>query len=206
MNYLYPDTSLIIFCKAPIPGQVKTRLQPALTPEQAAEAHRKLTLMTLERAFNKMLCPVTLCCSPDNTHPFFQQCAQNYPLSLSTQHGDDLGQRMHNAFVEAFSEYRHAVLTGCDCPSLTVQDLEQAIKRLESSDAVIAPAEDGGYVLIGLNAPQAALFGDMRWSHCDVMANTLERARQASLTVFELGLQQDIDTVADWKRYLRAKS
>jgi len=202
MTYLYPDATLIVCCKAPVPGQVKTRLQPTLSAEQAAEAHRQLTRMTLERAFRKPLCQVALYCSPDTNHPFFDQCAQDYPLSLSVQHGDDLGQRMHNAFVESLSQYRHAILIGCDCPSLTVADLEQAMTSLKNGyDVVIAPAQDGGYVLIGMNQPQAALFDGMRWSHSGVMQESRRRAMQANLKLHELALQRDIDTAADWLQY-----
>lgn len=203
MNYLFPDSALIIFCKAPIAGRVKTRLQPAMTAEQAADAHKQLTFMTLQRAFQEPLCPVFLYCSPNTEHPFFQHCMQNHPLSLATQRGDDLGQRMHNALIEVLSDYRHVVLTGCDCPSLNVHDLQQAFETLRNdNDVVIAPAEDGGYVLIGLNAPQPNLFENMRWGNTQVMQETRHRAGLAELTLQELGLQWDVDTIADWQRYL----
>lgn len=203
MNYLFPDSALIIFCKAPVAGQVKTRLQPAMTAEQAANAHKQLTLMTLERAFEEPLCPVFLYCSPSTEHPFFQQCVQDYPLTLATQRVDDLGLRMHNAFIEVLSDYRHVVLTGCDCPSLSTQDLQQAFEALKNdNDVVIAPAEDGGYVLIGLNAPQRMLFEDMRWGNAQVMQETRHRASLAKLKLQELGVQWDVDTIADWQRYL----
>lgn len=204
MSYLFPDSALIIFCKAPVAGQVKTRLQTDLKAEQAAEAHRQLTLMTLERAFRRPLCPVLLCCAPDSDHPFFQQCVNKYPLTLTIQHGAELGQRMHNAFAETLSLYRQAVLIGCDCPSLTVQDLQQAFEALENNnDAVIAPAEDGGYVLIGMNAPQAILFENMRWGHSKVAEETRHRAVQANLRLHELDRQWDVDTFKDWQRYLK---
>jgi uncharacterized protein len=202
MRYLFPDSVLLIFCKAPVAGQVKTRLQPALSAEQAVAAHEGLTRVTLDRAFQTPLCAVRLYCAPDTGHAFFRQCAKAYPLTLSTQCGGDLGERMLNAFGEALSEYRHAILTGCDCPSLTADDLQQALTALQNgNDAVIAPAEDGGYVLIGLNAPQPCLFENMRWSNSQVMEETRRRAAAASLSVHELALQWDVDTPADWERY-----
>lgn len=110
---------------------------------------------------------------------------------------------MYNAFSEALSHYRHAVLTGCDCPSLTVDDLRQALLALQNgNDAVFAAAEDGGYVLIGLNAPRAELFNDMAWGTDSVMAETRCRASSAGLNLHELGTQWDVDTIADWRRYL----
>lgn len=206
MTYLFPDSVLLIFCKAPIAGQVKTRLQPALTAEQAAAAHRQLTRMTLDRAFQEALCPVILYCAPDDSHPFFQQCANDYALTLAIQRGNDLGERMHLALSDTLSRYRHALLIGCDCPSLTPDDLRNALQALEDgSDCVIAPADDGGYVLIGLNAPQPGLFDDMEWGTDAVMAETRRRVFHADLKLHELGKQWDVDTIEDWKRYLKRR-
>ncbi|MFI3185222.1 MAG: TIGR04282 family arsenosugar biosynthesis glycosyltransferase [Methylococcaceae bacterium] len=203
MTTLFPDSVLLIFCKAPVAGQVKTRLQPALTASQAADVHSQLTRLTLDRAFQQRLCDVRLCCAPDTKHPFFEQCAKAYPLLLSAQRGVDLGQRMLTAFSDALSQYRSAILIGCDCPSLSVADFQQALTALQSgSDGVIAPAEDGGYVLIGLNAPQPALFEGISWGTEKVMAETRCRIEQASLSFHELARQWDVDTAEDWARYL----
>lgn len=202
MNYLFPSSVLLIFCKAPVPGQVKTRLQPALSAEQAATVHIKLTRMTLARAFAKSLCPVWLYCYPDTEHPFFKRCAEQYPLNLAIQHGDDLGMRMLNACQAGLARYRHVLLIGCDCPSLTSADLETALTALQDGhDVVIGPAEDGGYVLIGLNAPQPMLFQDMIWGNDRVLPETRRRAKAAKLRIFELDLQWDVDELKDWQRF-----
>lgn len=207
MTSLFPDSVLLIFCKAPIAGQVKTRLQPALTAEQAAVAHRQLTAGTLERAFQQPLCPVMLCCAPDVDHAFFRQCAAKYPLQVTDQRGNDLGERMHNAFVAALLRYRQAILIGCDCASMTADDLRQALVALQSGkDVVIAPAEDGGYVLIGLNAVRPILFSDMPWGSDRVMAETRRRINKAGLNLHELAQQWDVDTIEDWRRYLNLKN
>jgi uncharacterized protein len=206
MDCLFPDSVLLIFCKAPIVDQVKTRLQPTLSAEQAVAAHIALTRMTLERAVRQPLCPVHLYCSPDTGHAFFKQCANDYPLTLLTQRGADLGERMLNAFAKTLTTYSHAVLIGCDCPSLTVDDLRQALEVLQNgSDAVFGPAEDGGYVSIGLNAPRPNLFEDMVWGNETVMAETRRRAAEAKLKVYELATQWDVDDIEDWKRFLRGK-
>lgn len=150
MSYLFPDGVLLIFCKAPVAGQVKTRLQPALTALQAVEAHIELTRFTLDRAFRQSLCDVRLYCAPGPEHEFFQRCAATYPVTLHEQEGAGLGERMQAAFAETLQAYRHAVLIGCDCPSLTVEDLREAFAALsDGADLVLGPAEDGGYVLIG---------------------------------------------------------
>lgn len=198
----FPDSVLLVFCKAPIPGQVKTRLMPALSAEQAADAHRQLTEMTLRRAFQLPLCAVELCCAPDANHPFFRQCASDYSLTLTVQRGNNLGERMHNAFSDALSRYRHALLIGCDCPSLTAEDLRQALQALiDGYDAVIAPAEDGGYVLIGLSRPQPILFNDVPWGSERVMVDTYCRAEEGGLSLYVLPQQWDVDSISDWQRY-----
>ena len=204
MDYLFPDSVLLIFCKTPIAGQVKTRLQPALSAEQAVLAHIALTKMTLARAFEKPLCPVQLYCSPDTNHEFFKQCAESYPLTLATQRGNDLGNKMLHAFGDALTHYRHAILIGCDCPSLTVEDLRSALSELhDDHDAVFAPAEDGGYTLVGLNSAQPSLFENMSWGNKFVMAETRLRATDANLKVYELDTQWDVDHIEDWRRYLQ---
>ncbi|MGZ4960326.1 MAG: TIGR04282 family arsenosugar biosynthesis glycosyltransferase [Methylomonas sp.] len=202
MTYLFPDSVLLIFCKAPVAGLVKTRLQPALTAEQSVEVHRELVSMTLAMASRQPLCAVKLYCAPDPDHAFFGQCRRNYPLTLATQRGNDLGERMLNAFSEALACYRHAILIGCDCPSLTVDDLSETLTALQVGyDAVFGPAEDGGYVLVGLNAPQPALFTGMTWGNQAVMAQTRRRAADASLKIYELTQQWDVDTAEDWARF-----
>jgi len=202
MTYQYPNAVLMIFCKAPVPGQVKTRLIPELTAEQAAELHIELSTKTLQRATESNLCPVQLWCSPTIDHAFFTESAAAYPIALRQQQGADLGERMHHAFCSALADYSHALLMGCDCPSLTGQDLEQALTALkQGNDAVLAPAEDGGYVLIGLNRPHSELFDNMPWGTAKVLAQTRNRIARYQLRFHELSEQWDVDTPADLARY-----
>lgn len=204
MNTHFPDCVLLVFCKAPIAGQVKTRLQPSLTAEQAVAAHIQLTRFTLKRAFEQPLCDVQLYCAPDTQHAFFQACAVDYPLTLAKQEGADLGLRMLNAFKQALTSYRHVIVMGCDCPSLTYADLQQAFTALQNGyDVVIGPAADGGYVLIGLNESQEFLFESMPWGTNTVASQTYLCAEQNGLTVFKLSQQWDVDYVEDWQRFLR---
>ena len=99
MTYKYPDAVLMIFCKAPITGQVKTRLTTELTAEQAMQVHIELTQRTLQLATISNLCPVQLWCTPSTDHPFFTASAQTYPVILQQQQGDDLGERMNQRFL-----------------------------------------------------------------------------------------------------------
>jgi rSAM/selenodomain-associated transferase 1 len=198
----YPDTVLMIFCKAPVPGQVKTRLMPALTAEEAADIHVQLSTRTLKLATKNRLCPMQLWCAPSTDHDFFTVSAAIYHLELKQQQGADLGERMHRAFEAALADYPHALLMGCDCPSLTETDLEEAITALRKDhDVVLAPAEDGGYVMIGLNRPYPELFADMVWGASEVLAQTRARINQLQLRHHELKEQWDLDTVRDLDRY-----
>jgi len=202
MVYKYPNSVLMIFCKAPVPGQVKTRLIPELTAEQAAKLHIELSLKTLQRAVLGKLCPVQLWCTPSTDHEFFTEAKAVYPLLLKQQQGADLGERMHLAFCSALASYSHALLMGCDCPSMTEQDLEQALIDLNKDvEVVLAPAEDGGYVMIGLSQPHPELFEDMPWGTDRVLAQTRSRIERNKLRHHELNEQWDLDTPQDLQRY-----
>jgi rSAM/selenodomain-associated transferase 1 len=207
MNYKYPNAVLMIFCKAPVPGQVKTRLMPELTAEQAAKLHIELSLKTLHRAMQSKLCPVQLWCTPSTDHVFFSEAKAAYPLILKQQQGTDLGERMHFAFCSTLASYSHALLMGCDCPSMTGQDLEQALIALnEDNEVVLAPAEDGGYVMIGLSRPHPELFEDMPWGTDRVLAQTRARIKRYKLRHHELNEQWDLDTPQDLERYRQLQS
>lgn len=199
----FPNAAIQVFCKAPVPGTVKTRLLPELTAVQAADVHRQLTLQTLDLVGRTDLCDVQLWCSPDTSHPFFEQLAQKYPVSLKLQPEGDLGKRMSLALTEGLQDYRQAVLIGCDCPSFTLADIIAAFQALESVyQAVLAPTEDGGYSLIGLKQPVANLFKSINWSTPNVLPQTRSKMKQAGLSCFELNTQWDVDTYPDYLRFM----
>ncbi len=202
MTYRYPQARLLVFCKAPVAGQVKTRLMPEMSAQQAVEVHCLLTRQLLSRLNAAQLCPVQLWCSPNSEHPFFQKCADDYELSLHNQKGRELGERMRHAIATSLVEASSVLLVGCDSASLTIFDLSDSIERLLLGDqVVIAPAEDGGYVMIGCNDDYPTLFVDMEWGTDHVFYDTLQRAEQAELSLSRIRMQWDIDTIADWQRF-----
>lgn len=203
MAFKYPNSCLIVFCKAPIVGQVNTRLTPDMSAEQATDVHRQLTHRLLSLLTGSDLCPVELWCSPDTQHVFFKQCENDYPITLHNQSGPHLGIRMHHALSNVLERYQHALLLGCDCPSLTIGDLEQAIKALmQGSDITIAPAEDGGYVMIGMSRPHQDLFDGIEWGKDTVLAMTEKRIEEQQLDCYKTARQWDIDTIKDWQRFV----
>lgn len=204
MLYDYPEAVIMVFSKAPIPGQVKTRLMPPLTSEEAAQLHRELTQKTLQTATQKRLCEVQLWCWPSIDHPFFSMLAQTYSIGRFVQQGADLGERMHHAFGQVLARFSSAIIIGCDCPSLTSGDLGQALGQLAQGKlCVLAPAEDGGYVLIGLKQAQPNLFDNMPWGSDQVLGLTRTRLKSLNLDFHELNTQWDLDTVDDLRRYRR---
>jgi rSAM/selenodomain-associated transferase 1 len=202
MAYQYPDTVLMIFCKAPVPGQVKTRLTPALTARQAAVVHIDLSIKTVRLATQDNLCPVQLWCAPSTDHLFFSALAARYDVILKTQQGADLGDRMAHAFSSTLATYSRALLIGCDCPSLNSEDLQEALTALHQGHQVLlAPAEDGGYVLIGLDQPYPELFEDIAWGTDCVLEQTRARINLGNLRHYALKTHWDLDTPQDLERY-----
>ena len=202
MTYKYPDAVLMIFCKAPIAGQVKTRLTTELTAEQAMRVHIELAQRALQLATLSHLCPVQLWCAPSTDHAFFAESAQAYPVTLQQQQGFDLGERMNNAFSSALKHNSRALIIGCDCPSLTATDLDAALAGLNQViSCVLAPAEDGGYVLIGLNQPHPELFDNIPWGTGQVFEYTRTRIKKYNIGYQDLKQQWDLDTPEDLARY-----
>lgn len=193
-----PDTELLVFAKAPIAGQAKTRLIPALGVEGAAELHARMVCHTLKHAVAAGLGTVTLWCAPDDTHAFFVECAQEFDIRLQVQHGNDLGQRMEHALAYSLSTSRQVMLLGTDCPSLDAKVLQNASQRLESDHSVLfVPAEDGGYVLIGVRGRAPRIFDGIAWGGNSVMAHTRNLLHQQSLDWDEMPPLHDIDTPQD---------
>jgi rSAM/selenodomain-associated transferase 1 len=190
-------SALIVFAKAPVAGTAKTRLIPALGGAGAAALAARMLAHTA--AVGAASAPHTLevCAAPDASHPAFQSLADTHGLQLTTQGEGDLGQRMHRAFERTLAQHDHAVLIGTDAPALDAATLIAARAALDMHDAVFVPALDGGYALIGLRAPQAALFDGMVWSTADVMSQTRERLRAAGLRWKELPPVADVDEPAD---------
>lgn len=203
-------TALVIFAKAPIPGQVKTRLCPPLTPDEAATLHGSFVLDTLERtktAVAKLKLPIDryLACAPSATHAFFKIMEERQGVKLIDQVGDDLGARMNQAFRTLFAEgYRQVVLIGTDVPTLPLDHIRQALTLLEDHDLVLGPAVDGGYYLIGLKRLIPELFADIPWSTDQVLRRTQEKAVTIGLKASLIQPWRDVDTPTDLQALIEA--
>lgn len=199
----YPRSRLLIFSKAPIVGTVKTRLIPVLGAVGAANLQRRLTQRLVAAVSAAALCPLELWVTPDVRHPFFQQLASRYAVRLQQQNGENLGERMAHASQTALTCAESVLLIGTDCPLLDPDWIAQALQSLSRYDAVLGPAEDGGYVLIGLKRPHAALFQAMPWGSDVVAELTRQRLRAAGWRWLELPCLWDVDRPEDLPRLYR---
>lgn len=200
----FNETRVLIFARAPVAGRVKTRLIPLLGDHGAAALYRSLIEHALTVAQESGVGPLELWCTPDTDDQFFAACRERYKVTLHRQPEGDLGARMLNAFEVALTGSRHALLMGSDCPSLTAADLREAAGALaDEHDAVFCPAEDGGYVLLGLSQAMPALFDAMTWGTATVMEETRQRLRNLGWRWYELGMRWDVDRPADYQRLVR---
>ena len=197
------QAALVIFAKAPIPGEVKTRLCPPLTPDEAATLHGSFILDMLERtklAVAKLQLPFHryLACAPSSELVFFKIMEERQGVRLLDQVGEDLGQRMHHTFVSLFAKgYERVLLVGTDVPTLPLSVYQDALTLLGKSDVVLGPALDGGYYLIGLTKPAEQLFTHVPWSTDQVLAVTQQHAKTLGLSVSLTTTWRDVDTIVD---------
>lgn len=197
--------AVAVLAKAPVAGLAKTRLAPALGAAGAARLQRRLTRDTLHTVQAAALGPVALWCAPDAGHRFFRALRACCGIATSAQPAGDLGARMGAAVVTHFTATPTLplLIVGTDCPVLAPGHLQEAARALATHDAVLIPAEDGGYVLLGLARPIPEVFETIPWSTDAVLARTRERLGAAGARWCELPTLWDVDEPADWRR-LRA--
>jgi len=192
-----PRPALIVFAKQPIPGAVKTRLQPDYTPQRAAAIAACLIRETVALAVSAWPGTVEVRAAPDAEHPLFREIVRRFGVSLSAQGTGDLGARMQRALTDGIEHAGAAAVLGCDVPHCAREILVDASTALAHGRSVLGPAQDGGYYLIGLNHAHPALFADVAWGGPRVCATTLERARAIGVQFTLLPTLRDIDTAAD---------
>lgn len=198
---LFPDDKLIIFAKAPIPGQVKKRLIPALGAKGAARLHQEMLEQKLRIANDNQIAQLELYCWPNKYHPYFQEVQSRYSLQLHNQQGDNLGERMAHAMQQTIDEHSNVVLIGTDSPPLDRYYLIQVFQALQSdTEAVIGPAEDGGYILIGLSRFNSEIFQGITWGGETVCRQTISKFKKTNFDYIELYTLWDVDRPEDLER------
>jgi rSAM/selenodomain-associated transferase 1 len=195
---------LLIFLKAPLRGQVKTRLCQQIGEQAGLDAYNTI----LRRLFGNLspLDDVEVWFSPPDSlsaiQPLLPEAWEKRP-----QQGRTLGERLEFAFASAFSRgATNVAVIGSDCPYVQPRHISQTCELLHSNDLVLGPALDGGYWLLGLNKPCPKLFQEIPWSSPNVLAMTLERAKANGLKAALLDTLEDIDTADAWDRFRRSQS
>ncbi|ASC70418.1 2-phospho-L-lactate guanylyltransferase [Halomicronema hongdechloris C2206] len=190
---------LLIFARYPQPGQVKTRLIPALGPVAASDLYRRLAEHTLAqgRALSRYRpLSITLWFTGADAAAMTAWLGANIDYCLQPE--GDLGYRLHWAFEAAFAQgYRRVIAIGTDCPQLDSSLLNQGFRALDHHELVLGPATDGGYYLIGLQRAVAALFQGIPWSTAAVHQQTVAAAEQLGLSHWQLRSLTDVDTPED---------
>ena len=193
-----PSRRLAIFARAPVRGEVKTRLARAIGVDAAFGMYQALLASTLVE-----LGPGSGDFEPEvwvagDVERFEEWQRRVLPGSMwmpvVEQRSGTLGQRMAHAFDEGIS-----VLVGSDIPPMSAGYVARTLQVLKSVDVVLGPTEDGGYCLIAMNTPHPELFDGIPWSTSGVFEATVRAARELSVEVLEA--LWDVDVVADLKRW-----
>lgn len=190
--------SLHMLARAPIPGRVKTRLIPALGEEGACDMQRRLLARALAlpaTGFSQRF--VWLDDLPD---PELEEQAERHGWTLVEQPAGDLGERMRRIATLGLAGSDAVVLIGNDCPALDGAYLQTAREALHLQPVVIGPAEDGGYVLLGLRQIDSALFSHLPWGTDQVLALTRQRVEQLGWGLELLRELWDVDRPEDLSR------
>lgn len=186
--------SLVLFVKYPETRKVKTRLGAEVGFELAAELYKLFIKQTFGLAQNCAAQKVFVAFEPPDRRAQFCEFIPE-EFAVFPQKGKTLGDRMFNSFEYAFAqEAKKVVILGSDSPTLAIENINSAFEKLNRSDLVLGPAEDGGYYLIGLNKAYRGLFEGIEWSSDSVLQSSIERAKKLQLSFELLPRWYDVDT------------
>jgi uncharacterized protein len=188
------DILLVIFCREPIKGKVKTRLAHSIGEARTLQIYRNLLSNTIQSA-KELDCQILLLVTDPITKTVHLDWTESLPFEI--QCGGDLGQRMSMVFERYCKEGRSVILMGSDCPDLDSAHLKSAIDGLKHADVVLGPASDGGYYLIGMKKHHPELFINIEWSSDKVLMKTLEKIKSIDANLHLLPVLTDIDTEED---------
>jgi rSAM/selenodomain-associated transferase 1 len=188
------STALVIFVRNPILGQVKTRLAKDIGDERALAIYLQLLehplKITRSLSFRKFIYYA------DEVSDYDLWSVPGYTKRM--QSGTNLGERMLNSFKELFEQgFTRIVIIGSDCLQLQTENLQEAVTLLESNTAVIGPASDGGYYLLGLTKLYPELFVNKPWSTNQVLTKTIDDFNNQGISYALLEELSDIDDITD---------
>lgn len=185
--------ALIIFTKNPVYGKVKTRLAATIGDVNALQIYKQLIQRTFSITYQLTVYKIVFYSDKIEVNDIWK-----HGYSKLLQYGNNLGERMMNAFNYMFqNKYSKAVIIGTDCAELSKEIIEEAFQKLDEYDVVIGPATDGGYYLLGLKKMHKELFKNIQWSTNSVLQTTIERCNTNNLSYFLLKELHDVDEEKD---------
>ena len=202
MSERVENNTLIVFAKLPEPGKVKTRLAQDLGNERAAEIYSTIAQDIISRVSKPLLYETVVFYDPPEKRNeaalWLKDCMQTNSEHLIPQEGDSLGERISGAFESRFySGTKSAVIIGTDCIDVTADMIIESFGELRNYDAVLGPAEDGGYYLLGLNYFIPELFQGIDWSSGLVLEQTISRLNKLGANYTLRETLRDIDNLND---------
>ena len=199
MNKEHQKLLLVVVAKAPVPGEVKTRLHPKLTIDEATDLYRCFLQDRIKEIGRLTEIDLAISYTPEESKEYFSRFITN-GFHLFPQRGKNLGERLSNIFKDKLADKYDAVsIIDSDTPDLPRSIVQQSFQLLMSNgvDAVFGPCDDGGYYLVAMRRPQPDLFQHIPWSTEAVLAATLERANAIGLKAELLPRWNDLDTFED---------
>lgn len=198
VEYMSVKSIILLFIKAPVRGQVKSRLAAVIGDETALELYKNFILDVIDTV-KKTGYPFSICYYPPDARAEVSSWLAGR-FRIMPQQGGDLGERMENAFIRCFSEgFERAILIGSDLPDLTPAVLQGAMASLAENDVVIGPASDGGYYLIGFHKHTLVprVFHGIPWSTETVFQETKAILQNSALSMHQAPKWNDVDTMED---------
>ncbi|MDC0598738.1 TIGR04282 family arsenosugar biosynthesis glycosyltransferase [Gammaproteobacteria bacterium] len=193
----FPQACVLMFAKEPVAGKVKTRLITSLGADGAKDLHIQLLQRQIDVLEHSSLCHKQLWVNANPQHSVFKK----FSGERKRQSGADLGEKMCNAAKSALQDFKQVVIIGSDCPDIDEAYLQQALEALVSgNDVVLGPAQDGGYVLVGLSRLIPEIFEDVSWGSEKVLRQTQSRLQANNIVWQELPERFDIDRPEDLEK------
>ncbi len=193
------NTLVIIMCKAPVEGKVKTRLMSTYTAAEATAWHKAMATTVIERG--KRLFHYVWLAADDISHPFFT----SFEVPMYAQGEGSLGERMCSLMEQASQAgFEKLLFLGTDSPHMSDERLLQASSALDDCDIVLGAVDDGGYDLIAINHTYPALFSDISWGSEHVLQQSVAIAQKEGLHYLVLEESFDVDTPDMLMRAIRA--
>ena len=199
----YPNIDILLFARLPVLGKVKTRLRDALAENEILTLYEAMFKRVAGLLDESNLAKLQLWLDTDSVeeNEFFLDLPGSF--NMNEQVGEDLGEKMNFAINKSFvsNDSKYALLLGTDCPAMTYDYLDKALRLLsDGTKLVLGPAEDGGYVLIGVNKPYPELFQDIQWGTNKVLEETIQKAKNIGVDYVCLEPLWDVDRPEDlWR-------